>query len=352
MFGLFILSGKLLFAQTESDTMACAHNTCFCSNDNAPSGVMISHVHEKNQWMFSYRFMNMNMSDVMSGTKDKAQSEVFLNYLMAPQSMKMNMHMLMAMYGITNHFTVMAMFNYFSNSMDMAMFSNSTHQHNSSSISTVSSTAMNMKSSGLSDVKLHLLYGLLDKNNHKLLFSLGLNLPLGSIQKTGNADDMAYPNSRLPYMMQLGSGTFDLMPCLNYLFQYNDLTASAQFSSVLRTNTNSIGYHYGNEFALNTWMAYSWHQNISSSVRAEGLLGQTISGQDNTVYYYNEPSANPNNYGGEKVNLFVGSKYQFQNNFLKNNQLSLEYGLPIYQNLNGLQLKTQQLFNVAWNYKF
>ena len=46
------------------------------------------------------------------------------------------------------------------------------------------------------------------------------------------------------------------------------------------------------------------------------------------------PDADPHNYGGQIINAFVGAYYRY-NNF----NIGLEGGLPLYQNLNGLQMK-------------
>ncbi|MBP9924104.1 MAG: hypothetical protein KBF92_09760, partial [Bacteroidia bacterium] len=89
--------------------------------DASPAGVMISHAHPKGGWMFNYSFMHMNMGGNFKGNEKISNEEIFNSYLMAGTSMKMDMHMLMAMHGITGRFTIMVMANYVSNSMDMTM---------------------------------------------------------------------------------------------------------------------------------------------------------------------------------------------------------------------------------------
>ena len=46
------------------------------------------------------------------------------------------------------------------------------------------------------------------------------------------------------------------------------------------------------------------------------------------------PDADPHNYGGQIINAFVGAYYRYNNI-----NIGLEGGLPLYQNLNGLQMK-------------
>ena len=114
---------------SQSDSLETCNASCICSTDPTPSGVMISHVHYKNEWMVSYRYMNMGMNGLQSGVKSISENDVFTNYIMSPSSMKMDMHMLMGMYGITDRLTAMVMLNYTTSSMDMNMFSTDGHNH-------------------------------------------------------------------------------------------------------------------------------------------------------------------------------------------------------------------------------
>ncbi len=345
---LFLVHFISVQAQDQSKLETCDKGCC-CSSDPTPAGVMISHVHQKNEWMISYRYMDMGMSGVLDGTKSVDANSVYTNYLMSPNTMRMDMHMLMGMYGITDRLTTMVMLNYNVNSMTMTM------------LPTVSMPGMDMgpsgsmppmKTTGIGDLKLHFLYGLINGNYHQLLVSGGVNIPLGSIQQKGDRSHVMYPNQRLPYMMQLGSGTVDVLPCVNYLYQKNDLTFSSQLSSTIRTAMNQFGYKWGNEAVLNTWFAYNWLGNLSSSVRLEGCVQGKMTGFDPTLYRYNEPSANSLNYGGEKVNTYIGSTYHFKSGFLKNNRLGVEYGIPLYQNVNGLQMKGKQSIYASWSVTF
>ncbi len=335
------------YSQLDSSAISCSIH-CVCSNDPTPAGVMISHVHKKKEWMTSYRYMSMGMSDILKGTESVNQNEVFVNYLMVPDKMRMDMHMFMGMYGITDRLTTMFMFNYMINTMEMSMFPTATMNMPGMNMNS-SSTSSSVSSMGISDFKFHLMYGLIDQDNHQLLLSAGVCLPIGSIQLKGMSDDMMYSNNRLPYAMQLGSGTVDFLPCVNYLFKKNKMTFSSQLSANVRSTTNSIGYNLGNGVVSNTWFAYNWLENLSSSIRLEGVGSTSIRGYDKTLYAFNELSANPVNYGGTKINVLIGSSYKFKSRLLKRNRLCLEYGIPIYQKLNGMQMKTHPSLFTSWS---
>lgn len=309
---------------------------------------MISHVHEKNEWMVSYRFMNMYMSGLTSGTHAENKDDVFANYLMAPEQMNMQMHMLMGMYGVTDRLTAMVMFNYQINSMDMSMYAMN-HVHGNM---TMTSSTHTMKTNGLGDIKFHALYGLVQKSTCQLLISMGVNIPTGNIEQTGDLDDPMYPDTHYPYGMQLGSGTIDLLPGISYLYQKDQLAMSASVSGTYRPGYNSLGYKLGNEATANCWVAYQWLSFISSSLRLEGIDAGQIKGYDPELYYYyTEPSTNPSNYGGQRLNAYVGSSLHLKG-ALRNNRLGIEYGMPLYQNLNGIQLKQKYLINASWLFTF
>lgn len=351
--GLLLLFGIAANAQTCDSTGAA---TCNCaSKDLSPAGIMLGHEHPKGGWKISYRYMSQYSSGRIMGTQPVDDNYVFNNYLMSPENMRMDMHMLMGMYGITDKLSVMAMLNYNVMTMNMNMLPGTMHMHmdGGTMVMTMNeSNTMRTRTSGLGDTKLYAVYSLLSKGPHHLLVNLGFNLPTGSIRQQGASDDMMYTNSRYPYMMQLGSGTIDFMPGATYLLMQNKFSFSTQVTTVIRPFTNALNYHLGNEYALNVWAAYQWLPWISTSLRAEGNAVDAISGSDAGVYQGMEPSANPLNYGGQTVNGYVGLNFYLNKGFLRNNKLSVEYGMPLYQNVNGIQTAAKSAIYAGWLISF
>lgn len=300
--------------------------------------------------MVSYRYMNMGMQGLRSGTSTVNPDSVFADYLMSSDKMRMDMHMLMGMYGITDKLTAMVMLHYNVVSMDMAMFDAAVHNHPGMGAGTGATHTMN--TAGLGDIKLHALYAVVKKPRYQVVVSAGINIPSGSIQNKGGGDEMMYANERLPYSMQLGSGTTDILPGINYLYQGTKFTFSTQVTSVIRTGYNSVGYNLGNEFSSNSWLAYQWFPFLSSSLRVEGIAADKIAGFDPTMYYYSEPSANPYNYGGSRLNGYMGVVFQPKKGILKSQRLGAEFGMPLYQNLNGIQMSYKQTINLSWAFIF
>src|SRR5204862_48344 len=111
-------------------------------------------------WMFSYSYMSMMMKDNLAGISKINDDEIFqgktdgIEYRMSPQKMQMDMHMLMAMYGVSGSFTVMAMANYQVMSMDMMMYAATMTMENGQKME-MSSRIMSTRSTGIGDVKVY-----------------------------------------------------------------------------------------------------------------------------------------------------------------------------------------------------
>ena len=348
---LKLMSGFMLAAllhayetNAQGDSSKVCESNCCCSKEVAlPAGVMLGHIHAKGEWMLSYRYMNMTSEGLQNGASAVSNDEVFKSYLMVPEEMHMNMHMVMAMYGLSNRLTLMAMFHYNNNIMHMQMFGEGqNHTHGV----TQSAPNHDMHSMGLGDIKLYGIYALLNQSKHKLMLNAGLSIPTGSVAL--NNDN----GKRLPYMMQMGSGTFDLLPGISYLYHQRTSTFGVQGNANIRLGYNASGYSWGNELSFNSWYAYRWLHFLSSSLRAEFIASEAIYGHDPLLYKYVEPSANASNYGGQRASVFAGTVWQPLSGTLKNWQLAAEVGLPLYQNFNGIQAPTKLMINANLNVTF
>jgi len=288
------------------------------------------------------------MHESLSGEKLVGTDEIFINYLMAPDKMNMNMHMLMGMYGISDYVTFMFMMNYVQNNMNMQMLGSSLgqHQHGNSHES-----SHLMYSSGLSDLKLNALFNLLNNEKHQLILSPGVSLPIGSIDVLSDNNSMS-TSQRLPYAMQLGSGTYDLIPAFSYLWKSEKVQLGSQINATYRLSKNNNNYRLGNELNFSAWSAYPWTDNISSSLRLQASISDKITGFDKMLYLYDEPASNPKNYGGKICNAFLGSAYNFSAGYFQNNRFALEFGFPLYQYTNGIQMASKFNINASWSMMF
>ena len=318
---------------------------------NPGFGDDIYHTHPAGMWMFNYKFMRMNMNGLRDGTSDVGKSKVGYNrmgmpynYMMIPTDMTMDMHMFMAMYGISDRLTVMAMTNYLENEMEMLM--DMGMPMDPSMPDKGKTKEPPMRTSGLGDTEIRGIY----KINEYLVGSLGLSLPTGDIEK--DFVTMKRPPYRQPYDMQLGSGTYDLKPALTYSALSDDSKWNwgAQAMYTWHTHKNDNHWKYGDSIRLTSWVQRAMGPLTSWLRLAYSATGR-ISGEDPEIKKLLDPrmkvgapmpDADPDNYGGQRLDGLIGLS------LLKGPvSIGIEGGVPLYQNLNGLQMKTEWVLNAG-----
>jgi len=342
MLALIVLSVQGLYSQSRPD----AH---------APIGVMGDHMHQKGEIMFSYRFMTMKMSDNRIGTDDVSSEEIattvsnrFFGMPMMPPTLRvvpldmtMNMHMVGVMYAPSDKITLMAMFNYLSSSMD--------HVTYQGGVGNAELGGFTTESSGLGDTRFTVMF----KINETVHFNLGVSMPTGSIEEEDQVltPMNMQPTLRLPYPMQIGSGTWDLLPTATYFKKQDNVSYGAQISGVIRMGENENNFTYGNRVDLTAWGSYLLIDWLSSSIRLNYSALGSIDGLDPEIIAPVQ-TANPDFQGGNRLDALFGLNLIGQSGFVKNQRLAAEFGIPIYQDLNGPQLKVSNLLTLGWQYAF
>jgi len=152
---------------------------------HAPIGVMGDHTHSKGEFMFSYRFMHMDMEGLRREGESVSSQDILNEYMITPVAMPVDMHMFGMMYAFTNKLTAMAMIHYIKKDMEHitragGMFSTS--------------------SSGIGDFKLTALYKIFDSN-----FKVNAGKAAGAIDLGNDLTDGKYSLIGLTGLMQQGS---------------------------------------------------------------------------------------------------------------------------------------------------
>lgn len=299
-------------------------------NDHAPIGVMRDHVHKKGESMASYRFGYMKMKGLIQGDNKIQTGEVLKNFMMAPREMSMKMHMIGAMYGITDNYTIAAAANAVTKSMK--------------SVNRMGKEVKN-EVAEIGDVKIQNLYQFLKNENHQAQFNLGLSLPTGSYNEKNNT-------TRFPYGMQAGSGSYDLLPGISYKNNFNDYSFGAQINAIFRLNSNDLGYKLGDSFNITSWISKNINNEISLSARLDYLKNDAIEGVDKSLDVGMVPLTNISVYKSQRLDFLLGTNYLFQKSFLKGHRLGLEFGIPLYQRISGPALENDYKFTIGWQKSF
>ncbi|WP_417317191.1 transporter [Emcibacter sp.] len=308
---------------------------------HAPIGVMGDHRHKQGEFMISYRYGYMDMKGFRSGTTQLQDSDLYeAGYAIAPVKMSMQMHMLGLMYAPSDRITLMGMVPYMQKDMD----------HRQSPM--MGGRKFTTRTDGFGDIKLSGMVGLWEAAGHKIHATLGVSAPTGSINQRG---DTLLPDQPLPYGMQMGSGTWDLLSGLTYVGYGRSFSWGAQASAVVRTGTNDNGYRLGDIYKGVVWIAHPLSDFASASVRLDYTNTGSLDGADErlgTMLPRMVPTADPNNSGGDEVDVSFGLNLFSKDGALKGHRLAVEIGVPVYRDLNGLQMEKDYSLMLGWQKAF
>jgi len=294
-------------------------------------GSMAGHIHKAGEAMFMYRYMGMHMDGNRDGTDRDSNSEVLTDYMVTPTSMDMDMHMFGAMYGVSDSFTAMVMLPYVTKSMKHL---------------TRMGGRFTTTSEGIGDLKITGMYKLSQQAGSMLHLNLGLSVPTGSIDERD--DTPAAMNAKLPYPMQLGSGTYDFMPGITYRAHNENYSWGARVMATIHLGENDNDYTLGDMLELSGWVERNLTSSLSASVRLNAQSWGDIDGADPDLNPAMIPTADPELRSGRRVDLLLGLNY----NTHHGNRFAIEIGKPVYQNLDGPQLETDVLVAANWQVTF
>jgi hypothetical protein len=320
-----------------------------CHHLSNPFGVMFDHTHPQGTWMAGYRYFYSTSSGLRQGTEDISEHDLFAqDYTSAPVEMTMNMHMLEIMYSPTDWLTLMVMPMY----MDMEMtmrHGGMHHEEEGHHAAEESHSAHGGKgshkhsTSGWGDTNVSAIFRLWNGGHQSLLGTFGISIPTGSVDLKGADGRFTH------YMMQLGSGTWDFTPSITYLGHSGSVFWGAQYLAAIRLEgENESGYRMGDAHQGTAWAGVNLTDWVSLTGRVLYRHEGKYSGHYNGPHNHASPPDLIGNYGSETLDLGVGLNFAV----FKGARLGVEALFPVYQNLDGIQLKRDFTLAAGLQYTF
>lgn len=304
--------------------------------------------------MFSYRFMTMFMQGNRDGSSRLSPEAIvttaanrFANPPMMPPTLRvvplemtMQMHMFGMMYAPNDRVTLMGMVNYIDLDMD--------HITYMGAMGTTPLGEFTTQTSGVGDTKLSALIRLADAAAHRWHANVGVSLPTGSIDETDTilTPMNTQPTPRLPYPMQLGSGTYDLLAGVTYSGGSDRWGWGSQWQSTIRTGSNDEGYTLGDKHQLAGWLSYQLHPRVSASARLTYSDRGNIDGIDALIMAPVQ-TADPDRHAAKRTDLGLGANFVLPG---ERQRLALELSAPVSQRLDGPQLETDWQLTLGWQF--
>lgn len=321
-----------------------------------PIGIFADNNLPQGRFVLSITPTFANYSGILIGTQGVSNDYIVSNVpfflkpktkvRIVPQDIAVDIQAVRLRYGVTNDFEIILDTGWVEKALDTLVFKGT------SGIKPLGDNYP--ETSSIVDTILTGVYRIYQDNINRFQLSLGLSFPTGTDDATFN--DFRLPTGKLTntrgfYGMQLGTGTFDILPGVVYAGYLGPWSWGLSYRARLPLDYNSQGYKYGNLHEFNGWAGYTWIPGITTTFRVCGTTQGHIDGFDHLITGPAVP-ANPLFYGGQRVELFGGGSIDGKLIGIDNALIMVEAGAPVYQDLNGPQIKKEWQAAARFAFKF
>ncbi|MBM3595920.1 MAG: transporter [Alphaproteobacteria bacterium] len=306
------------------------------ADEHGPAGTMGEHVHKGGEFMVGLILLHEDHRGAnQSGTRKLTNRQVAMaGYGVRTKSMTMDMAMLHLMWAPNDRVTLMAMPMWMRMEMtmlgvgageghgeDMAMDGHAHH-------TLAPGKTMSHSVSGIGDTEVGALVSLSRKPLLSAHARLSVSIPTGSVSRKNASGKFVH------YMMQGGSGTWDLIPSFTMSGGGETLRWGAQAHYRFRAeDRNKSGFRYGDRFDASAWLAKPLSPAAALTARLAYSDEGRIEGHYNGPHNHASPPDFQQNYGGQMIQAGLGANVVIGGNL----RLGAEATVPLYQDLNGIQ---------------
>ncbi len=299
----------------------------------APAGVLADHLLPVGSFELSYDFSSIDSEGLLTGTLPVVLEDVLELFAIAPATMEVVSHSVNAAYGLGENVSVLLFVPFVQTRMGHLM---------------QDGRAFFTEASGLGDVRLHALFRLYDGGAVRAHIEGGFAMPTGA---TDAQDATPDGPARLPYAMQVGSGTFALIPGAAVQVMNSVGAVGAQLRGMVQVGENDHGYRLGSRVMGTAWMAPRINEFMSLSARVLVENWDGVSGFD--------PALDPGQLttgsgftGGMRVEIPFGLNLMMAEGPLRGHRLGLEASFPVHQDYDGIQLQRDWSLLLTWEKAF
>jgi hypothetical protein len=282
--------------------------------DFGPAGVLFANTHHERDWSFFYQYQRIQKEGLLDGSNDvSVEAMLARGYTTVPKSQTDNRHTIGVMYTPIERLTFSLMLPYIEREMKLRD----------------EDGFKEYRTAGIGDARLMFMVPFVTKGKERTQINLGLSFPTGSIQEEDRFGD------RLPYAMQLGSGSWDLFWGMTYAGQRSIFSWGTEFEGIYRISDNSIGYRVGTVYHASGWLAGNLGDWLNASVRLLWTRQGNIRGEDPFLDLTKGTNPLNDNKRQAGTHVEIGPGVNVLLPFLGHQRLTFEIIWPIYQSLDG-----------------
>ena len=297
----------------------------------APLNVRAALMLPASTFHFGYDYASSNAEGLQVGSQLIDRTEVLKVYALAPFERKATEHRISLGYGLSEYVSLMVTAGWLDQSrgqIDANDFFNF------------------YESSGITDVMADLLFRLYEGDDVRSVFSLGFDLPTGSIDEEGT--NLSGSTVVLPFDAQLGTGSVALRPGVSAQIQNEKATVGTRAEGRFYLNENDRGYQHGNGVDASLWASYMLSDYVAVSAGMDYARWGDFSGSDGALDRLDDPGQDPIFTAGTRVDLPVGVTLVMpEDGLFGGTAIQAQWFFPVHQDYDRPRLRADSAFRIG-----
>ena len=297
----------------------------------APIGIWGDHMVRAGSLEGGYKFTHATASGLVFGKNDVTEASVLeLGFNFVPLERTVQMHEADVAVGVTDWLTVAARGGWVTinrtTANDSVLFFNQT--------------------SGISDIQADALWDVYHQGAYRAHLHTGLIIPTGAVDETGSFGPNA--NVQLPYDMQIGTGSWAVVPGATVEVMNDAGSVGVQMRGVFPLNNNSRGWKPGARIEGALWAGYRFNDFVSVSGGFRAMQQGAIKGFDASLETLRDPGDLALSTRTKKVEMPLGMNLRIPGGALAGQRLSIEAVWTVHEETDGPLLKDDWALHLGW----
>lgn len=202
---------------------------------------------------------------------------------------------------------------------------------------------------GLGDIQIGGIFRSYDVDGTRISYLMGLSIPTGEVGERGNYAGLT--DTKLPYDLQQGTGTFDLLPGVLWESRRDEVLMGARAAGRIHLETeNDEGYFWSNSMRVDLWLGTELADDLTGTLRVQGDWWGDLHSFDADLDPTQSPGEDSLRLGGSRVNLYGGLSWELNDS--RSQQFAVEFGMPVDEWLDGPQLSQELSLLLGWRASF
>ena len=279
----------------------------------------------------NYRFSRMGAQGLKFGPDPFPELDALDLYTYVPLDKTVDVHTVGLGFGVTDELTLVASGGWISKSRTAAnedvFFMNET--------------------SVVSDLEVDALWQVYGLGAWRAHVQLGVIAPLGSVEERGDFPDAS--NVQLPYDMQIGTGSWSLVPAIGGQVMNEAGSVGGLIRGIFPLMDNDRDYRAAVKADLRLWGAYRFSDFVSVSGGVRATATEAIRGGLETL---RDPGDLGLAFASKRVDLPLGVNLYMASGPLAGHRIGLEAVWTVHEDVDGPTIASDWAFILGWQKDF